>query len=408
MSRPRTIDRTLVLELLRRGEGSGLDFKLDQYAIGVGSGEEKTAAKAEFVKDLLSFVNAWHDGERYIVVGVRKLPTGEAEVCGITNVYDDANFQQIANGRTNQRVLFDFSTIDMDGRTVGVFRIPAQTRPIYLEKPYKDIAAHTVYVRRGSSTAIAKPDEIRDMGREPDRVPDVQLRLEIEFEDEKANLVSSAEAIRLNTIRLPRFRDSEILNYKTPQEIQDEFDTVGALGRPHALANYVNRDFYREQMRYELVHARMRPIRLVVANTGSSTLHDVRVTLTIRGAEEEGDELAMLLSENMPEPPREMNNPMFYSPPALQTMGRENEFSEAEYLGGTWRVIARLRKIQPKQNEMTANKLFIGADHDCTMQVSASVSADSLAEPYRQEFTIAIHVVEHEWPPRFKRLFKKP
>jgi hypothetical protein len=43
--------------------------------------------------------------------------------------------------------------------------VPLQARPCHLRAKYGNLVANTVYIRRGSSTAIATPDQIADMGR---------------------------------------------------------------------------------------------------------------------------------------------------------------------------------------------------------------------------------------------------
>ena len=62
-------------------------------------------------------------------------------------------------------VEFTYRTANTDGKTIGVVTIAAvQQRPIWLKKPYGPLEHERVYIRRGSSTAIATPDEIAKMG----------------------------------------------------------------------------------------------------------------------------------------------------------------------------------------------------------------------------------------------------
>ncbi len=57
-----------------------------------------------------------------------------------------------------------------------VFRIPTQDRRRALNKPFGKLSANAVYIRRGSSTDIAKPDEIAKMGaRTDERHPRLRL-----------------------------------------------------------------------------------------------------------------------------------------------------------------------------------------------------------------------------------------
>jgi len=52
----------------------------------------------------------------------------------------------------------------VDGREIGVIEIPLQERPLYLTKDYGRLQKGVVYIRRGSSTAEATPDEVAKMG----------------------------------------------------------------------------------------------------------------------------------------------------------------------------------------------------------------------------------------------------
>ena len=50
------------LQLLYRGESESLDFKSEQYAF-VGASEAK---KAQLLKDILAFANAWRNDPAYM------------------------------------------------------------------------------------------------------------------------------------------------------------------------------------------------------------------------------------------------------------------------------------------------------------------------------------------------------
>ncbi len=54
--------------------------------------------------------------------------------------------------------------VSIDHVEIGSIQIPIQERPFYLNKDYGKLKKDTIYVRRGSSTAIADPDEIAKMG----------------------------------------------------------------------------------------------------------------------------------------------------------------------------------------------------------------------------------------------------
>lgn len=109
---------TLMEELLNEDENSTLDFKRDQYPFDRASDEQKS----ELLKDILAFANAWRRTDAYILVGVEVFP--------------------------------------FEGSQIGVFHLPLQDRPIYLKNNFGKLRQQVVYLRRGSSTGTADPDEV--------------------------------------------------------------------------------------------------------------------------------------------------------------------------------------------------------------------------------------------------------
>jgi Putative DNA-binding domain len=146
--------------LLSEDEGTALDFKRDQYPFEDATDEQKS----EFLKDILAFANAWRRSNAYILVGVEEVKGGRSIPVGVRSHLDDANLQQFVNSKTNRKVDFRYECAVIDGVDIGVVCIPLQERPSYLTKRYAKLAENTVYIRRGSSTDTAKPDEIANMG----------------------------------------------------------------------------------------------------------------------------------------------------------------------------------------------------------------------------------------------------
>ena len=65
-----------------------------------------------------------------------------------------------------------------DGLDIGVVAIPVQERPVWLRKQFGKLASNIVYIRHGSATSIATPDEIAAMGEARVRRPPPTLTLE--------------------------------------------------------------------------------------------------------------------------------------------------------------------------------------------------------------------------------------
>jgi len=174
------MDRTLFEKLLLANENEALDFKRDQYLFSQASDEQKS----EILKDILAFANAWRAVDAHILIGVGERKAARGVVHGVQDHLDDHSLQQFVNAKTQRPVFFNYKTFEIDGVSCGIIRIPVQERPLYLLKGFGKLAAETVYVRRGSSTDEAKPDEIARMGAAGQELPKprfeayVQPRLE--------------------------------------------------------------------------------------------------------------------------------------------------------------------------------------------------------------------------------------
>jgi len=149
-------------ELLHEEESSTLDFKRDQYPfVGATDGQ-----KAELLKDILAFANAWRRTDAYILIGVDEVRGGASTVVGVSEHLNDADLQQFVNSKVNRPITFSYTAVELHGAQVGVIKISLQKRPFYLLRAYAGLGASVVFLRRGSSTAIASPDEISEMGQD--------------------------------------------------------------------------------------------------------------------------------------------------------------------------------------------------------------------------------------------------
>ena len=146
--------------LLFADEDASLDFKREQYAF---EGADKES-KSELLKDVLAFVNAFRRADAYILIGVDETRGGRSTVVGVQEHLDDAKLQQFVNSKTQLPVTFSYRETSHDGLPVGVIHIPVQTRPVYATANYGKVTKEAVYIRRGSSTGVAKPEEIMRMG----------------------------------------------------------------------------------------------------------------------------------------------------------------------------------------------------------------------------------------------------
>ena len=142
--------------LLWEDESAVLDFKREQYRFEGASDEEKS----ELLKDVLAFSNAHRRTDAYILIGVEELRGSRSRPVGVATHLDDANLQQFVNSKVQKPILFSYRVSIIDGKELGVICIPLQTPPYFLRRDFGRLKQNVVYIRHGSSTAIADPDEV--------------------------------------------------------------------------------------------------------------------------------------------------------------------------------------------------------------------------------------------------------
>ena len=154
------ITTNLIEQLLREDEGPSLDFKRQQYEFERADNE----TKSELLKDILAFANAFRRTDAYILVGVEEVRGGRSRVVGVDTHLDDAKLQQFVNSKTQRPINFSYREVSHDGCSIGVIHIPLQVRPLYPKANFGKLQKDEVYMRRGSSTDKASPEEIALMG----------------------------------------------------------------------------------------------------------------------------------------------------------------------------------------------------------------------------------------------------
>ena len=199
-------------ELLYEEESSTLDFKGKQYNF-IGGDEVE---KSELLKDILAFTNVWRRTDAYILIGIREVKGGKSEVVGIEDELDDAQLQQFVNSKTQRPITFHYKTTTIEGKKVGVIHIPVNQRPIYLKNDYGKLKKNVVYIRRGSSTDEASPDEVAQMGFSELATKESIPTLDVEFADVK-DRVQLGKVIELKTINLSVPEEKDIPDYEEHQ-----------------------------------------------------------------------------------------------------------------------------------------------------------------------------------------------
>lgn len=153
------VNEQLVQSLLFEEESTNLDFKRDQYKFT----DATEAEKSELLKDILAFANAFRRADAFIVIGVKDQKGQGKSLVGVDELLDDAQLQQFVNSKTQKPLSFSYRNLTFRETNISIIQIPVQERPFYISKDYGRLKKNVVYIRRGSATDEATPDEILTM-----------------------------------------------------------------------------------------------------------------------------------------------------------------------------------------------------------------------------------------------------
>jgi len=145
------MDKQKLLALLQKPEGTKLDFK-EQMLLRTDS------EKKELAKDVCAIANS-KGGRGYIIFGVED---HTKRIIGIEEKkYREEQMQQIISQRCDPPVQLSFEVIPLENKPLGVLTIFKSN-----QKPHQIRQTGTFYIRRGSTTDIARREEIASMLQE--------------------------------------------------------------------------------------------------------------------------------------------------------------------------------------------------------------------------------------------------
>lgn len=270
-----------IISILRyKGEGNDLDFKAERYPFEGATDDQKS----ELLKDILAFANAFRDGTAYILMGFAEASPLPAEVCGVPSggAIDDSRLQQFVNGKVDKPLELRYEERMFEGKHIAVLAIPKQARPFFSVKDYGKVRKDAVYVRRGSATALANPQEIAAMVKADTfkSTPSVSLSISDDKNDP-----------------LGHDFDRRFLQFAKP--LPDYERHYGPL---EMAIDRANRDYWRELADYCIEHARTIPIRLSLSNESGFSLGNAKLEVTCHPADHVG--VRMIRADDAAEYPR--------------------------------------------------------------------------------------------------------
>ena len=349
--------------LLYEDEGSTLDFKQEQYRLDTDD------EKGELIKDILAFTNAWRHADAYIVIGVEDNPGGRARILGVTHHLRDADLQQLVNSKTNQPITFSYRSERVDGKNIGVLHIPVQNRPRFMTRAFGRLHPDTVYLRRGSSTAKARPDEVARMGAAI--TPQSSPSLAVQFAS-----VSGREP-KGDFLKL----EGTFINISDVDQIPD-FKEEGSL---------TNTQYYRQIVLYEWSRLLCNRVQFAITNSALILALDIRVELTIRS------QTTVVFDENTwPKEPARYISVTAKRPKSLAE-DLDSSHIEVEELDSGIRIVKiTISKVQPKQTVWIDSSLYLGVKSSETILLDGMIWADNISSPQSCDLSVEFATTERE------------
>lgn len=383
---PNRVDIALVEELLLYGsEGVELDFKRDQYPFEGATDLQK----AELLKDILAFANAFRRNDAFILIGVEEVTGGRANVVGVTDHLKDADLQQFVNSKTNRNVVFSYHSIEVGGKQIGIIRIHDQQRPIFLKKDFGfdssrnryKLSENTVYFRVGSSTKEASPEDIARMGSHAVHKPvyDVDLQF-ANFRDK------TAMGNVLNTTHKFISYNGEIPDYTSARYSNSPY-AAAVLRSP-----LDNTDFWREAYNYILHWGSLFEVGFCIQNRGDTTIDDVTVEMAFVVS----DRFMLVAEDDMPEKPEPQSNLRHLR---ASNLSHYTPDIRVEKRGDQMVVTLWFGKLQAGQRRFLPSALYLGNPTEKHCIIDAEIRADQFPSEMtgRLEFHTQGTVLSHEW-----------
>lgn len=369
-------------ELLYEEEGATLDFKREQYAFSSSNDHQKS----EILKDILAFSNAWRRVDAYILIGVEEVKGGRSKPIGILGELDDAQLQQFVNSKAQRPINFTYSTVLVDELKIGVIRIPVQTRPFYLEKDYGKLKRHVVYIRRGSSTDEATPEEVRDMGRSDVKEAQEIPGLSFEFADLETRTRLGTE-LNIETVLLDIPPKKEIPDFREERE-------TGPFGMYVPSMNQARPDYYRNLVTYYYVSKKSAELAFSLKNDSNKAISDIRVEIIVN---KQNGAFTFFRAADFPDFPKSHYDVLAnIRPIAEQIAERSNRPIDIQDMGDRFRIEVSFEKVQPKQTAFSYETVFIAANDSFLLDADITIYADNIPIPIERTVSISCNVTKEE------------
>jgi len=356
-SRFKNMIEKLIDRWLYESESDSLDFKRDQYKFIRAANAEKS----ELLKDILAMINSWRRTDGFIVIGIEEKQEKPNILHGIDKHIDDAQIQQFVNSKVNRPCEFQYFTYTKEGKTLGIIRIPCQERPVFLSKDFGSLRAETVYVRRGSSTDIAKPDEVSKMGSSFGYIP--SSNIDVGFYDRKIGDLIGDE-----------------IDYETTYlEIIDTIPDYSASAVPYMPSIAGNKDYYRDIIKFINFRNSYIPIELAIRNKDKKEILNIQLEFEIYASDVD----IVLDGDEVSEPDTNYKFPHSINYQSMYNL---------EILDGMCKVKNHLKRLHAKRILAFEGTIYLQSKKSRTINAKAIVFFDGQSSPFEKDMVIRLDV----------------
>jgi Putative DNA-binding domain len=342
---------------------------IDQYPF-IGATDEQ---KSELLKDILAFANSWRRTDAFILIGVEEIQGGEPKLPGVSNHLNDADLQQFVNSKTQKPVQFSYLAILIDTASIGVIHIPVQQRPIFLKRAFAKLRANVVYLRRGSSTAEALPDEIARMGAAEHSRDIVVPQLSFHIGDRvRRSIENAVPLLKVGNVKVPS--TSEIPDYESSGQ--------------WPMLERTNGSFYRELIEYYRVRTNVQQVCFALRNFGQVLAENASVELRLPDANKD---FMLLEHSELPKKPEPVYD---FLAGVNQRFRHEVDDVGVRRLPDEWQVTVHFGRVRPKETVWAADPLWIGAQSSRELQLTGRIFADNIPDPIPCALHLSFEVID--------------
>lgn len=358
-------------QLLHEEESSSLDFKRDQYIVQGGTADQKS----ELVKDILAFANAWRRQTAYILIGVEEVRGGRSIPVGVASHLNDHDLQQLVNSKTNRPVTFAYYAYPFHDVQLGVIEIPVQKRPLYPKNNFGRLAAGSVYIRRGSSTATADPDEIAQMGAADSGANGDVPTFELEWADISRQETLGQELAARPVVLLPKLGARELMPKPSRYGLQ-----VATFGTP-------GEKYYSGLIDYQFDRLSLIPVGLRIKNTSRVGAADVEVKCQLPRLEG----VRVLDYSGQPyRPSPHAYMDVFRNITPMATQLRKDPDPNVRDFETHWDITIPYGDVRPQATVWSSDVLYVSAEVPMRVVFPFEVFAANLPQPQMIELAIEI------------------